>query len=136
MDLFTPYMADTLSEYIDRGSNDTYTYYNFSAVETEEDMQILISNILEDDYMSILKQIADTYEMTDEQYNKFKYKPELLSIASYGTPELYFIILIVNDMLDKKEFDRRIIKMVNKDDLMTLLNTIYNAESDYLDENK
>ena len=44
MDLFTPYMADTLSEYVDRGSNDTYTYYNFSAVETEEDMQILISN--------------------------------------------------------------------------------------------
>lgn len=136
MDTYTPYTADSLSEYSSRGINDTYTYYNFSAIETKGDIQILISNILEEDYINELKQLSETYEMDDKQFNKFKYKPQLLSIASYGTPELYFIILLVNDMLDKKEFDRKTIKMISKDNLLPLLNTIYNAESEYLEENK
>ena len=58
----------------------------------------------------------------------YYYKPKLLCYDVYGNPELYYIILLMNDIADVKEFTKPVIKMLKNDHMNTLLGYIYNAE--------
>ena len=67
-------------------------------------------------------------QLTDEEYQKYKYKPKLLASDVYGNPEVYYIILILNDMIEEAEFDSKIIRLLSKNDMQKYLTSIYNSE--------
>ena len=85
------------------------------------------------DYISEMSSVAVTVELTTEQQFTYFYKPKLLCYDMYGNPELYFIILLLNDMADVKEFTKPKIKMLRKDHMSMLLTNIYNAERAAID---
>ena len=130
------FTSNTMQDYIELGELDTYTNYNFSILEKLDNLEMPISNILEHDYLDELKSISVDYVLDVEKFRKYKYRPNLLSYDLYGSPELFFIILFINDMTTKKEFDREKIKIIDKDNLFTLLNAIYNAQTEYIEENR
>ena len=130
------FTSSTMQEYIELGELDTYTNYNFSILEKMDNLEVPVSNILEHDYLDELKSISVDYTLDIEKLRKYKYRPNLLSYDLYGTPELYFVILLINDMTTKKEFDREKIKIIDKDNLFILLNAIYNAQTEYIEENR
>lgn len=74
--------------------------------------------------------IKDSYitRLTDNEFQKYKYKPKLLATDLYGNPEVYYIILILNDMMEEGEFDSRIIKLLSRSDMQKYLTSIYNSE--------
>ena len=77
------------------------------------------------------KRIAENrkrLKLTQDQQFTYHYKPKLLCYDIYGNPELYFIILLINDMADVKEFTKPTVKMLRKSDMSELLTLIYNAE--------
>lgn len=92
-------------------------------------------NIL-NDYIDELQEASVTIVMTQEEYLKYSYKPKLLAHDVYGSCELFFIILLINDMCSMKEFNRKKIKMFKPDVLNKYLSAIYNAEYDTLFLNK
>ena len=130
------FTSSTMQAYIELGELDTYTNYNFSILEKLGNLELPIHNILEHDYLDELKSISADYELDDEEFRRYKYKPNLLAYDLYGNPELYFVILLINDMMVKKEFDRQKIKIIEKEHLFTLLNAIYNAQTDFIDDNR
>ena len=73
-------------------------------------------------------------ELSKEEQNAYFYKPKLLCYDIYGNPELYFIILLINDIADVKEFTKSSIKMLKKEHMNTLISYIYNAEKNAMDE--
>lgn len=131
-----PYTASTLSDFISLGTNDKLTHYNFSILELMDNIEIPISNIIENDYLNELRSLAENCELSDKELNIYKYKPHLLSLVLYDTPELYFIILAINDMASKKEFTEKNIKLLSKENMINILNMIYNAETEYIDYNR
>ena len=74
--------------------------------------------------------------MTDDEYHKYKFKPKLLAYDLYGSVELYFTILFLNGTCNIKDFDRRVIKLIRKSDMIALLEAIYNAEQNYISSNR
>ena len=50
----------------------------------------------------------------------------------YGNPELYWVILRLNGIIDVKDFDFDVLRMVRVDDLNTYMSQIYNAESKWM----
>ncbi len=89
--------------------------------------QISIFNVV-NDYIKELESACITVELTKDQQNTYFYKPKLLCRDVYGNPELYFVILLMNDMADVKEFTKPKIKMLKKGYMSQLLSDIYNSE--------
>ncbi len=132
----------TVDEFIELGKSIGDVDYNKYAILSDRisvndnySIIVALKNVIYD-YEEELKKLACTVEMTDDEFLKYKYKPKLLSYDLYGTVELYFIILFLNNTCDIKEFNLQTIKLLKKESLMEFLEAVYNAESDYLNFNR
>ena len=57
-------------------------------------------------------------------FRKYEYKPKLLCYDVYGYKELYFIILVINEMISVKDFRKKKIKMLYTEDMNNLSNSL------------
>lgn len=136
--ILEPQHTSTVEEFIEAGYSDEMTYYNFSILfksATQKNIILSSTNIIYD-YMDELKSSAVTITMSDDDYVKYKYKPKLFCYDIYGSTELYFVIMALNGICDIKDFTKKTIKALYKNDMFELLNQIYNAETDYIDKNR
>ncbi len=127
----------TISEMIENGKSDNLTYYNLSILQKEGNTIYSVDNVLYD-YIDELKHAANTVELTDEEFIKYQYNPELLAKDIYGSEELFFIILLLNNLPvgSSKEFNLRKIKMITAEACLHFLNSIYNKEKEYLESSR
>lgn len=123
-----PQKTTTIEEFIESGNGVTLTYFNLSFLDmVSNGTWVAIRNAVSD-YMEELRNAAVNVELTYEQQLAYFYKPKLLCYDVYGNPELYFVILLMNDMADVKEFTKPVIKMLKKEHMSELMGYIYNAE--------
>lgn len=129
-----PETTTTIEEFIKSGSNITVSYptFTFKDILTNGTM-VAIHDVI-NDYIVELRNACVNVRLTQEQQWTYLYKPKLLCYDVYGNPELYFIILLINDMADVKEFSKPTIKMLKKEHMNEILTLIYNAEKQYIDE--
>ena len=123
----------TLEEFINSGASVTISYANLSMLDETGDIKVPIYNIVSD-YMPELLSLAKTVTLDDKEFWKYKYKPKLLASEIYGNPEVYFIILLLNNMCSVKEFDIKKVKMLSKADMNDILGLIYSSEIDFLSQ--
>lgn len=124
----------TIEQFVESGSSVVISFNNLSYQENiSTSLRLPIFNVL-DDYIDDLKKMCKVVELNDEEYIKYKFKPKLLCYDIYGSAELYFIILRLNDMCDVKEFYSRRIKMLPQQTMESILTSIYNAEREFIDE--
>ena len=86
------------------------------------------------DYLDDFINLASYVQLTDEQYKKYRFKPKLLCNDIYGNPELYYIIMLINRVIDVKDFDFKRLRMMKIDVLNALLSEIYNSEKKTINE--
>lgn len=130
-------MAITLENFIDTNNRNKISYNKLSLFDKSSDgSKNMISYNILNDYLEELEAIALDVALTDEQYLKYKYKPKLLAYDIYGSQELYFVILYINNIASPKEFDMKKIKMIKTDVLTQALSDIYNSEKELLENNR
>lgn len=128
-----PKNTTTIEQFVEAGKGVTISYFNLSFIEKMSNgTYVSVLNVISD-YIPELLESCVTVELTKEQQQAYYYKPKLLCYDIYGNPELYFIILLLNDMADVKEFTKPHIKMLRKSDMSALLSSIYNAEKSAMD---
>lgn len=123
-----PQNTSTIEEFINSGSGITITYYNLSFNDMLSNGTVVSVHNVISDYLDELKDATVYVSLNQDQQFKYMYKPKLLCSDLYGNPELYFIILLLNDMADVKEFTKPVIRMLSKNSMSELLTLIYNAE--------
>ena len=60
----------------------------------------------------------------------------MLSYDVYGSVQLDFIIMLLNDCIDPKEFDKKTVILPYASVLASFLNTVYSKEQLYIEENR
>ena len=130
-----PATTTTLEDFIEMRSIYEMTYYNFSILEVINGVEHLNHNLIED-YLEELKSACITVDLTLDQYKKYKYFPDLLSYDVYGSVQLDFIIMLLNDCIDPKEFDKKTVILPYASVLASFLNTVYSKEQLYIEENR
>ena len=117
----------TIQEFINASGNmmsyKSFSFFNKVSNGTEVGIYDVVS-----DYISEIRNASSLIKLDNEEYRKYMYKPKLLCAEIYGNPELYFIILLINDMADVKEFNSRIIYMPTKEYMSSIISYIYNTE--------
>lgn len=125
----------SLEDFVNMGSSDDVTYYNYSIVEYLNGFEMFITNILYD-YEDELSDLAVSVKLTERERLKYRYKPWLFTYDVYGSTEAEFVIMTLNGIIDPKEFDFTTIKAIKKDDLSTLLGRIASSNETYLNNNR
>lgn len=129
-------ITSTLEEFVESRTSSSISYHTFSLIELldfDDNIQIEFpAYTVINDYYDDMKKLAVTIELTEEQYQEYKYKPKLLADYLYGNGELSFIILMLNELVSAKEFDMKQLKLISKANLNELLTSIRSAESDFI----
>lgn len=143
-----PEVAKSVEDFVQLGKSDDQTYHNFSIMAQIIEENNNIKNVVKKttiyypenniiyDYLKELKGSAVEIQLTDAEYLKYRYNPKLLAYEIYGSTEVYFVILALNGMCSFKDFNKKKIKLLFKQDMSDLLTSIYNAESDYISKNR
>ena len=130
-----PDLTYTLEEFVSLRLTDQGTYYNFSILEKEGNLIFTDHNLI-DDYIDELEKLCVTVTLSDEDLKKYRYSPDLLAFDVYGSVQLDFIIMAVNDMIDPKEFNIKTIKLPYNSILQTFLSDVMTSDSGYIAQNR
>lgn len=129
----------TIDDTITEGKQIEFTDYNMSllrSLDTEDGrIEYPYTSILED-YLDELKNMCDKYEMTDEQYRRYKYRPDLFSYDIYGRSDYEFVILLVNGINVEKNFNKKTVNYIDPDNIDTILSYIRNASEEAFNRNR
>ena len=131
--LTDPRLAHKLSEFISAGEgSDAVSYTKLSYIEKVDNVHYPIKMVLED-YMYEFISSAKTCVMTTEEYLKYKYNPKRLASDVYGSTELYYVILLMNNMCNIRDFDLSTVKLLSKEDMTSFMSKVYSAEKSDID---
>ena len=144
-------ITHTLYDYIEFNGSDETSYGNFAikrkeniyykqekeTKERKQEYAIFYETNILDYYLDQLKAIClkvDTF--TNEEKITYRYHPDRLSYYLYGTVQLDYIILLVNGIIDPKEFDfkRGYIYVPKAIELREFLSRVKNSETRWLTE--
>lgn len=129
-------LAISVQDFIALRTSDEITYYNYSIVEyLDVGFDMFVTNLLYD-YQDELEDIAVTVSLTPIEQAKYKYKPYLFAFDVYGSTEAKFIIMMLNNIIDPKEFDFEKVKVIRYGDLITILNRMQAVNEDYMNNNR
>ena len=135
MAISNPALTYTLDDFISMQISDDMTYYNFSILEVIDGVEHLDSNLVEI-YLEELKSQCISVQFSEEELKKYKYNADLLAYDLYGSVQLDFIILLLNDMYDPKEFAKKNVILPHSSTLSKFLNDVYSKEEGYIQQNR
>ena len=135
MAISNPALTYTLDDFISMQIYDDMTYYNFSILEVINGVEHLDSNLVEI-YLEELKSQCISVQFSEEELKKYKYNADLLAYDLYGSVQLDFVILLLNDMYDPKEFSKKNIILPHSSTLAQFLNDVYSQEEGYIQQNR
>ena len=133
----TPTKTYTIDQFIACQSDSTMDYHNFSfkdAIEYKYMNEVIhysTYNIVSD-YLDEIRELCLSVELSDEEMNKYIYRPKLLAYDIYENPELGFMILLINDMCSNKQFSKRKLLLPTKVNMKTICQQLYNSNRDAL----
>ena len=95
---------------------------------------VVNGNNISDKYTSELEENKRIITLNTKEYYKYRYNPKLLSYDVYGTTELWFFILMANELYSITEFDLR--KLVLYDaSIISKLNKMLELDQEFLEIN-
>lgn len=125
----------SVQDFIALRSSDEITYYNYSILEYLNGFDMFVTNLLYD-YQDELDDMVQIVKLTPIEKAKYRYKPYLFAYDIYGSTEAKFIIMMLNGIIDPKEFDFERVKVLSYGDLITILNRMQAVNEDYINTNR
>lgn len=106
--------------------------------EYMSDTKVKLFNIEENisnNYKEFLSSMVETWTFSNEEYRKYHCNPWYLSDDLYGTTELWFMLLHVNEMYSATEFTKRTIKYYNPN-ITKYITEISSVQDEFLKDNR
>ena len=126
-----PRLAPTVVDFILAGKEtNVIRYPHLMFQESKDGINYVVHSVL-DDYLQDMQEKAIECTLSKAERDRYFLKPRILSSDIYGTTELYYIILRINNMLSPKQvtLDNNKIKMLTKDHMNDFLSAIMRVES-------
>lgn len=123
-------MFYTVDQLINIGSTKELTFYKTSIHDSIDHIEYVEKNIY-DDYIEELLEVSVLISLTDKEYHKYRYKPKVLAHDLYKSTDLYYLLLLVNDIVSEKDFDFKTLRVIPPANI-NIINDILNSERNYL----
>ena len=127
--------TSTIQDFIYSAPSNSITYESTSFLEKFTTLTMVSYNIF-NDYLDEMLDLSVSVALSDQEYNRYVYRPKLLAYDVYGSTEVYFIIMMLNNICNVKEFDFKKVKMLRVEDMEKVISAVYNSEKYRLDINR
>lgn len=117
----------TLDQFIACQSDETFCYNNLSFIDQIDNIKYNTYNVASDYIDELISEYCVNVQLSDDELSRYKYRPKLLAYDIYGSQELYYLILIVNDMCSVKDFVKKRIYLPTKNNMSTITSAIMNS---------
>lgn len=131
--ILKPHLTYTLEQFIQCQSDEIVCYNNLSFIDQYDNIKFNTYNVLSDYLEEIREEYCQTVILDKDQLVKYMYRPKLLCHEIYGNGELAFIVLLINDMCDVKDFNKNTLLMPTKNNMAEITKHIYNASKQAID---
>ena len=121
------YNTYTLEDYIACYSDTNINYANLSFTDIRDNIKYATYNVVSDYIDELRNEYCVTVTLNKDDIFKYAYKPKLLCFDLYGNGELAYIILIINDMYNAKQFNRTKLLLPRKEVMTQMVKQLYNA---------
>ena len=123
----------TINELISLGkefkiSNNTLSFKELMVNSNGEKYVVNLNNII-DRYYDILLDHTTIVTLTDDEYERYRFKPKVLSEDLYGTQEFHFLLLRLNHITSILQFDFTELRVFNTN-IVGLINEIMILENE------
>lgn len=108
---FRPYAKTTITNVIEAYEYESMTEGTIAFKEKINDEIIIKFHNLLSKYHDLMRKYIVEVELTETEYDRYKCLPNRLSYDLYGTPELAYSILYINNMVSMTEFTKKKIKV-------------------------
>lgn len=122
-----PEKTYTLDQFIACQSDTSFCYNNLSFIDQIDNIKYCAYNVASDYIDEIISNYCVNVELTEEQLSRYKYRPKLLAYDVYGSQEIYYLILILNDICSVKEFTKKKLKLPSRDNMTTICKALFNS---------
>lgn len=114
-----------------------YDINNIMIFTMTDDLSLIICDTdLFQIYYKYIEPFVTTYKVTKEQREKYARKPEWLSQDIYGSPELAWLLIRLNDMeCPSKFYLKSTLKAIDPDSLNDLYDTVITRSNDKITKN-
>lgn len=109
---FAPDDTNYIDDFIDAGQNLSFGHEKYMLkYQTEQSGIIVPMQSLIQKYRGAFRKYIVEYEMTDKEFERWRYNPKRMCKEMYGTPELWTEILFINHMVGITEFKKQTVKL-------------------------
>lgn len=109
---FPPDNANYIDDFIDAGQSLAFGHEKYMLkYQTEQSKIVVPMQSLIQKYRGAFRKYIVEYEMTDKEFERWKYNPKRMCKEMYGTPELWTEILFINHMVGITEFKKQTVKL-------------------------
>lgn len=125
----------TVQDFISLRTSDEITYYNYSILEYLNGFDMFVTSLLYD-YEDELQEMTVIVNLTEKERIKYRYKPYLFAYDVYGSSEMEFLVMMLNGIIDPKEFDFNKVKAIPPSKLTNTLGRIDSVNETYMNNNR
>lgn len=113
----------SMSEKLELSYRSLHEYSLMHDMSSDRDIKIPYKSLI-NKYKDFLSSIIIEIPLDEEEQEKYKYKPKLVSEELYGTTEFWDQILILNNAFSVIDFKPKVLKVYDPDRLKMYLNEI------------
>ena len=124
--------VQTLTDFIRYGKTSSFSIPNVSFL-IKSDNIVYLDEVAYAKYNDLLLENSTVLDLTTIEYNKYRLEPKLLSYELYGTPNLYHLILYLNNV-SEFEFDLKRVRLLNYSSINDMLKLILAHEEDNINK--
>lgn len=122
----------TLTDFVRYGKTSSFSIPNVSFL-TKVDNIVFLDELAYVKYNDLILDNSVMLDLTTQEYNKYRLEPKKLSYDIYGTPNLYHLILYLNNV-SEFEFDLKRIRLLNYSSVNDVLKLILAHEEDNINK--
>lgn len=119
---------------INEGKRNSYIKKNCSILTQIGDSILEVGGCIFDKYIDFIKAECKYVKLTSDEQVKYRYRPKELSLDLYGTEELWFLLLKLNNLSSEMDFKPKTMYVLTPDKL-SLLNKIQIMNEDEINLN-
>ena len=118
MKIPSPNGLSTINDIIEYGKSLTISQETLAfpvKIKTKSNNHIILNyETIYTDYLDQLQEYLSDYTMSDEEFIRYKYQPKLFCYEKYGTMDVAYLLLRLNNMGSNIEFKKKKIKIFDE----------------------
>ena len=125
--------VQTLTDFIRFGKTSSFSIPQVSFLMKDEDNIVYLDEVAYAKYGNLLMSESTMIYLTTKEYNLYRLDPKRLSTDLYGTPNLYHLILFLNNV-SEFDFDLKRIRLLNYSSVTNMLKLILSHEENNINK--